>query len=466
MNYRLLIGFFFIFSLEARELGDFVKDITLNPIQFELPGIKSSKTESGVEVLSLPNLEFPIVYADILIYHGNKNIGKRLPLVTRLLENTWSYSGSKSYPGQSFLNKLESLGVDFLVSIDYEKTTIHVSYLKSIEPTVLPILKSFLATPNLTEAAFQNAKTKVNEEILRRNDNPQGLGGRKMREALYFGTVLGSVSTSKDIEKIQIKDLEEFQNEILNEPKKLLLLTGDFNLESWNNFFERSKSAIGKKNTEELNTFVLEKNIQKFKTEIRLVNKDVQQSFISMVGVIPEHKNKDFYAIQVLNYIIGGGGFNSYFMREIRNNRGLAYSAGSVTNFQDQYGTIQFYAMTKTESVPEVLSLMKELIQMDLILKLKEEELVRAKNAIINQFVFQFEDSRRTLLSEVRRRDHLMPEDYLINFRQNIEAVSLEDIKKVGYQYFRNDNLIITIVGPKSISTKLKGKVKILEPEE
>ncbi len=466
MKSKIFLLFISFLSLESRELGEFVKEIPLKPIVFEIPEIEKTKTASGIEILSLKNSEFPIVYADILIYHGNKNLGKRSLSISRILESSWALSGSKGLPGESYLQKFESLGVAFSVGIDYDKTIIQIAYLKSTENQVLPMLEAFLENPNLTKEAFDNSKRKLKEEISRRNDNPQSLGSRKMKEALFFGTIQGRSIQPKEIEDVQIADVESFQKEIISEQKKLILLSGDFELASWSSFLSKATSAIKDKATEEIDTFTLERNIQKYKSDIRLVDKDVQQSFISMVGVLPAHKHKDFYAIQILNYIIGGGGFNSYFMREIRNNRGLAYSAGSVTNFQESYGTIQFYAMTKTESVPEVLKLMKELVQMDLILQLKEEELVRAKNAIINQFVFQFEDSKRTLSSEVRRRDHSMPETYMKDFRKNIEAVSLEDMKKVGYQYFRNDSLIVTIVGPKSIRNQLKGNVKVISPEE
>lgn len=466
MKSKIILIFLSFLSLESRELGEFVKDIPLKPIVFEIPEIEKSKSANGVEILSLKNPEFPIVYADIIIYQGNRNLGKRSVSISRILESSWALSGSKKFPGELYLQKFESLGVGFSVSIDYDKTIIQISYLKSTENQVLPMLQGFLEGPNLTKEAFENSKRKLKEEILRRNDNPQSLGSRKMKEALYFGTIQGRSIQSKEVDDVQISDVEIFQKEIVSEPKKLILLTGDFEKSSWDSFFSKADIASKEKTIEEIDTFTIDRNIQKFKSEIRLVDKDVQQSFISMVGVLPAHKHKDFYAIQILNYIIGGGGFNSYFMREIRNNRGLAYSAGSATNFQDTYGTIQFYAMTKTESVPEVLKLMKELVQIDLIIQLKEEELVRAKNAIINQFVFQFEDSKRTLASEVRRRDHFMPETYMKDFRKNIEAVSLEDLKKVGYQYFRNDSMIITIVGPKSIKNQLKGNVKIISPEE
>ncbi|TGM81634.1 insulinase family protein [Leptospira mtsangambouensis] len=463
--YLILIVFSF-FNLSAREMGDFVRDLKFKPLVFEVPEIKSVKQPSGVEIFSLKNAEFPIVYADIYVYHGRKNLGKRPVEITKLLEDSWELSGSKTYPKEKFLETLEFYGASFSVSIDYEKTIFSFAYLTSTEKEVLPIIQSFFDSPNLDESLVTTTKGKLTEEIKRRNDNPTALGSRKAKEALFLGTIAGTSMQIAALESLKMDELIEFQSEILKEPKRRFLVTGDYDLKSWERFFPNLPESNEKNNSESITPLFLSENIKKTGNKIRLVEKDVSQSFISMVGVLPEHNHPDFYAIQVLNYIIGAGGFNSYYMREIRNNRGLAYSAGSNTDFQENYGTIQFFAMTKTESVKEVLSLMQELIQPKLIDSLTEDELVRAKNAIINQFVFQFEDDKRTLASEVRRRDHKMPDGYLQNFRKEIDRLTLSDLKRVGKLYFQSDKLIITIVGPKVLESSFGEAVKVIQPED
>ncbi|TGM54603.1 insulinase family protein [Leptospira biflexa] len=465
MKRILLLLLLCVSPMFAREMGEFVKDIQFKPLEFEVPSITSMTNASGVEIFSLKNAEFPIVYADILIYHGKKNLGKRPTEIGRLLEDSWELSGSTSYPKEKFLETLEFYGASFSVSVDYEKTVFTIAYLKKTESVVLPIIQSFFEAPNLDEGLISITKGKLAEEINRRSDNVTSLAKRKIKEAMFQGTIAGTSMKKSNLDVIQKEDLLTFQKEILSASKRRLLITGDFDLKAWETFFP----TITKNESFEaeiITPSLLSANVSKENKWIRLVTKDVTQSYISLSGVLPEHNHPDFYAIQVLNYIIGGGGFNSYYMREIRNNRGLAYTAGSFTEFQETYGTIQFYAMTKTESAKEVLDLMKELIQPKLINSLTEEELVRAKTAIINTFVFQFEDDKRTLASEVRRRDHKMPEGYLQNFRREIEKVTLADLQRVGKLYFQSDKMITTIVGPKSLESFWKGSVKLLQPED
>ncbi|TGM00264.1 M16 family metallopeptidase [Leptospira jelokensis] len=461
----IILLFLCLNPLFSREMGEFVKDIQFAPLEFEVPNISSTTNASGVEIFSLKNAEFPIVYADILIYHGKKNLGKRPVEIARLLEDSWELSGSKSYPKEKFLETLEFYGASFSVSVDYEKTIFTIAYLKKTESIILPILKSFLETPNLEESLVSTTKGKLTEEINRRNDNVTSLAKRKIREAMFRGTILGTSMSKTNLDQIKMEELLSFQKEILSATKRRLLITGDYDLKSWDKFFPNLET-INPTPSEVITPSTISANVSKDGKNIQLVEKDVTQSYIALSGVLPEHNHPDFYAIQVLNYIIGGGGFNSYYMREIRNNRGLAYSAGSFTEFQESYGTITFFAMTKSESAKEVLDLMKELIEPKLIDSLTEEELLRAKIAIINTFVFQFEDDKRTLASEIRRRDHNMPEGYLQNFRGEIEKVTLADLKRVGKLYFQSDKMITTIVGPKSIAGFWKGSVKLVQPED
>ena len=83
---------------------------------------------------------------------------------------------------------------------------------------------------------------------------------------------------------------------------------------------------------------------------------------ILMVGIFPKHNDPDFYAIQLLNYILGGGGFNSLMMQQIRVDKGLAYSSTSYPVFKKEHGVFYAYTLTKNESLNQVYDLMKEIL--------------------------------------------------------------------------------------------------------
>ncbi|TGN11927.1 M16 family metallopeptidase [Leptospira ilyithenensis] len=467
-NKIIIVILFLAPTLFAREMGDFVKDIKIAPFYFSIPAFVSEKLSDGTEILALPNSEFPIIYSELHIYHGKKDLGKRPVEIIRLLEDSWEFSGSKSYPKDTLLQEFENLGANFSLSIGYHKTVIGFSYLKKDEARVFELFQSFWKESVLDDEVISTMRGRISEEIKRRNDNPSAVGGRKSQELLFSNTIQGTSSTIQGLGGIKKEDLVEFQKEILSEKKRVLILSGDVNVSSWKKNLSSLEvySSAPKAGSEEITTESLKQSLTNTKNKNILVDKDVSQSFVIMMGVLPKHNDPDFYSIQVLNYIIGGGGFNSYFMREIRNNRGLAYSAGSSADFQDEYGVINFFAMTKTESVPEVVSLMKELIDSKFIDTIKEEELLRAKVAITNQFVFLFDDSKKVLNNDLRFKEHHMPKEYLVNFRENIEKVSLLDIRRVGKLYFNPEKLATVVVGPKSLKQGLGEKFQVISPED
>lgn len=463
----IILASVFTLALSAYEMGDFVREVKIKPMDFSFPQVQKEMLSDGTEILALPSSEFPIVFAEFHIYYGRKNIGKRKTEIIRLLEDSWEFSGTKSFPKDKLLQEFEKLGATFSLSLDYEKTIISLSYLKKDEKRVIELLTSFWTESQLDEDVILTMRGRLADEIKRRNDNPTSLGMRKIKERVLKDTILAKVSSLDGLNAVTTPELKQFQDEIFAEKKRILLLTGDAEISNWKKYLSNLKIGSAEMQIpEELSSELVNKNISEYKSKHLLVEKDVSQAFVVMMGSLPKHNDADFYAIQVLNYIIGGGGFNSYYMREIRNNRGLAYSAGSAADFQKGYGILHFYAMTKTESVPEVLKLMQELIQIDFISKLKEEELTRAKVAITNQFVFLFADSKKVLQNELRFRDHEMPKEYLLHFRENIEKVSLDDLKRVGKKYFDPANLSVLVVGPKALESSLGKQFKLIQPED
>ncbi len=465
------LGLFFgIFQLYAREMGDFVTDIKVPPFEFKLPKIEKRTVAPGLFLHSLENPELPIVYGEIHIYAGKKDVGEEPIEVARLLEDTWEFSGSKPFPKEKFLTFFEDRGATFSLSIEYEKSIIAFSYLKEKESEIYPILESFWKEPNLDPEILETMRSKIKEELSRRNDNPNSIGSRKSKEVLFGGTILGTSPQISRLEKLKIENIQRFLTKILGAEKKVLLLSGDSNASIWNEKFpewqKNPKIDSTSPTKERITSLSIKDRLKKLKSQTLLVEREATQAFLLQVGTLPEHNHPDFYALQLLNYIIGGGGFNSYYMREIRNNRGLAYSAGSGADFQENYGIIQFYSMTKVSTVREVLDLMKEFNNPKFIKTIQEAELERAKNAINNQFVFLFTDTRRILQNDLRFTEHKMPPNYLENFQSNITKVTLSDLKRVGETYFRPEEMRTIIVGPKELQKQLGNGVLLIQPED
>lgn len=466
----LLSALIFGISLLAAP-GDFVKDIKIEELEFKIPEVTKVDLQPNLKYYSIYSDKFPITYLEISLYAGEADTGNKGIEIPQLLGEVLKFGGSKNFPEDAFTGKLESLGASFSVSSDYDKISINLSYLSRDEETVLGIVSDLLQNPNYSEIALANGKKKMTESIQRRNERTETIGFRKAKELFYRGLLAGRISQVASIEKIKMEDLKEFW-ESAKLKKKRISITGLFQEKKIKETFSKIFSADTQNKPQDSKREVvteaaLAKSLDNYKYKNLLIAKDVNQSMVLMIGTLPRHNDPDFYAMQILDYIIGGGGFNSYMMQQIRVDKGLAYSSTSYPVFKREHGILYAYTLTKNQSLLQVHDLMKEILSEKTFSKITQKEIDDAKKSINNQFVFLFLNDNRILENQVRFDEDEMPESYLKNYRDNMNKVTLEDIRRVGKKYFVFESLKTIIVSSPDALKNFPGESsKTIQPEE
>ncbi|MCB1176567.1 MAG: insulinase family protein [Leptospiraceae bacterium] len=464
---------YFSFTLLADdkvEPGRFVKDIKIKELKFDIPKVKPEEISKDIILYSEYQDEFPIVDIEIHFYSGESSadkVPKELPII---LGDSWKYGGSKKLMDEKLVGKIESLGGRIGVSVEFDKTIISISYLSREEDEVLELLEDFILTPAFTETAIVNAKKKLSESIHRRNERTESVGFRKVKESIFKGYNKGVPYSIESLDKVTKESILEFYEDMIKSRKKAIVLTGKFNkektiskLKSILSIEENRDSGFAE---EVISLEKLKKDFELIKLDPILVQKDVNQSMVIKYGILPPHNHKDFFAIQLLNYIIGGGGFNSYFMQKIREEKGLAYSAASYPVFEKSYGIIYFYTLTKNESLKEATSIMEEILSENTFSKITEKELEDAKSSIINQFIFLFTNKHSILSNQLGFDEDEMPENYLEIYRDKIKSVTLEDLQRIGKTYFENKNLKSLFISSKDNLEKIFPGKSQIDPED
>lgn len=451
---------------QERKMGQFVSDIAIPELEFRFPEISRLPISERGELISLNSDFFPLTQVEIHFYAGE--FQDIYPEVAPLLFGAWKLGGTKSLEGSKFLERIEYMGAKLSITSSYEKTILSLSYLSKDEDEIFSMLEEWLLNPILDDSSITSVRSQLKDSLLRRNDSVPGLGMRKTKEYAYKNHLRGRSPNITSLEKVRKEDLLNYHKRLIGAPKVNALLSGNSDPTKIQTKLTQLLSKTQTYKPLPYSDIVYEdwkKDFQNLPSDIVLVEKETNQSIVLITGVMPPHNHPDFYAIQLLNYILGGGGFNSYFMTEIRNNKGLAYSTTSHIVFERTHGLFLAYTLTKNESVGEVLKLMENILSQDTINSIKDHELQRAKNAIVNQFVFLFENNQKILANQVRFDDHDMPRDYLKKYRSEMEAVSLKDLQRVGRLYFNSSNLRTVITGPKSLDKQLGKKISVIQPE-
>ncbi len=156
----------------------------------------------------------------------------------------------------------------------------------------------------------------------------------------------------------------------------------------------------------------------------------------------------DLFDALVLDFILGGGGFNSRLMRQIRSDRGLAYSVYSHFQVGRRLpGLFWVGCETRADATVEVIRLIHAIIEDLRENRVSESELRLAQESLINSFVFAFDDRHAVVAREARLDFYDYPADYLRTYRDRIAAVTPEGVLAAARRRLDPQRFTIVLVG-------------------
>jgi len=176
------------------------------------------------------------------------------------------------------------------------------------------------------------------------------------------------------------------------------------------------------------------------------INRPITQANIILGHAGVSRDNPDYYALTIMNYILGGGGFASRLMEEIRNKRGLAYSVGSYFDPGKYPGSFQIVLQTKNVSAREAITL--SLQEMERIRKelVSEKELEGAKKYLVGSFPMRL-DTQGKLVNFLTQVEYYgLGLDYPEKYPSLIRSVTLEEVLRVAKKYLHPEKYILVIV--------------------
>ena len=256
----------------------------------------------------------------------------------------------------------------------------------------------------------------------------------------YGRPIKGSIAS---ISSMTPGDLKDYASRIYARDKLVISVVGDIDAETLAKDLDRIFGGLPEKSRL---TPVADANPPLGPTR-EVISMDVPQSVAQFGHRGFARKDPDFVPAYVLNYIIGGGGFSSRFMEEVREKRGLAYSVYSNL-YPFEHGAVFVGSVaTKNEAVGQSL----EVIQTELKRLAEEgpsaEELAAAKSYLTGAYALRFESSTSIASQLLSIQIEDLGIDYVQKRNALIEAVTLDDIKRVANRLFEADRLITTIVG-------------------
>ena len=174
---------------------------------------------------------------------------------------------------------------------------------------------------------------------------------------------------------------------------------------------------------------------------------DINQSTIAMVDLGILRNNPDYFAVSVMNEIFGGG-FSSRLFNNVRAAKGLAYSVGGgVGSSFNHPGMTNIEMQTKSDTTVVGIQALDEEIDKMQQKAPDADELQRAKNQILNSFIFRFDTPGKVLREKIAYEFYHYPLDFLERYRSEIDKVTADQVTQVARKYIQKDKLSVLVVG-------------------
>jgi zinc protease len=301
----------------------------------------------------------------------------------------------------------------------------------------------------LTEPRFDSADVELNRaQILsglrRELKSPVDLAALRWWEAAYAGHPYGEPigGTLESVPTITVDDLRTYQHRILARDNVKIAIVGDIDADSAKAMLDRVFGALPAK----AQLTPLPPALPQDLGQRIDVNLDVPQTVIDFGGAGIARNDPDFFAAYIDNDILGGGTFTSRLYHDVRQKRGLVYSVSDSLVWYDDTAVFFGSTATRADRAEETVALVKQDINRFAEGGPTADELAKAKAYISGSFVLNLDTSTKIAALLVQLQlDHLGT-DYIDKRQQMINAVTLDDAKRVAKRLF-GGGLLFTVVG-------------------
>jgi zinc protease len=407
------------------------------PKRFVLP--------NGMVIFLQEDHELPLIDGIARIRGGSRSEPARKTGLVNMYGEVWRTGGTKTKTGDQLDDYLEVRAAKVETGGSADSTTISWSCLKADFDDVFKVFDDLLREPAFRSDKLDLAQKEYFDAISRRNDELSEIAGREAAKLAYGAqNPYARVAEYKTVAAVTREDLVDWHRTHVSPNNIILGIVGDFD-----------SAAVEARLRAEFGSWAKGPAPKKEEIEFQpaqagyylILKEDVNQSSINMVGLGIRRDNPDYYAVRVFNEAFGGG-FSSRLMQSIRTAKGLAYAVGGgIGSAFDHPGTLRLSLGTKSATTIESILALNEQIDDVTVHPISEAEIKRAKDAILNGFVFNLDSPDKILRERMAYEFYGYPADYLERFRAGVEKVTPADVARVSTKYLHKDKLAVLVVG-------------------
>ena len=425
------------------------------PLFYSLPSnaidIREVKSKMGVTAWLVENQNTPVISVAFTFRSGSISdpVGKegRASFVAAMLDQ-----GAGDLDAESFQARLEDLSISLRFNAGIESFSGTLYTLKKNSSEAFNLLSLALTKPRFEKKTVRRVREQIIARLKSNLERPEVIASRAwynnvFKNHAYGRPVGGSVGS---LTKVSVQDLRQFVLEKLTKDKLIIGVSGSISASELSLQLDKIFGVLPvfrkEKEFPKPNLLTIEKPI--------VIKRDVPQSTVIFGQLAVQRNHPDWYATYIMNRILGGRGFSSRLMEEIREKRGLAYGVSSWLRPFEKIGLITGNVATKNSRVNESLKIIKDEWRKAAVLGFSNKELENAKKYINGSFPLTLTSTRKIAGVLANIQYNRLGINYLTRRRFLINSVTLDHLNRVAKRILSPSLLSIVIVGePTNLSS-------------
>jgi len=363
--------------------------------------------------------------------------------------------GAGDLDGTAFHARMERKAIELQMRASRESVRGTLRTLKENQDEAFDLLRLALNEPRFDTNAVERIRSQTVSSLQRQSTNPNSISSRAWWSTVFPNHPYGRPvsGTLESVARVTPDDMRDFTRRVLARDNLKIGVVGDIDTDTAGRLIDRT---FGKLPAKAQLKPVPDVKMQGLGGRT-LVDLNVPQAVVTIGGPGIARNDPDFMAAYIVNHILGGGSFSSRLYREVREVRGLAYGVNTSLMWLDHAAVMIGGTATRSDSTGEAIDVIESEFRKMAAEGPTEEEFAKAKTYLKGSFALNLDTSTKIASQLVQMQVDNLGIDYIDRRSAMIDAVSLEDARRIAKRLL-SGGLAINVVGrPKGVTARPPG---------
>ncbi|EEE37856.1 peptidase, M16 family [Rhodobacteraceae bacterium KLH11] len=405
--------------------------------------IKEVTSPGGITAWLVEDHSIPFTALELRFRGGTSldDPGKRgaVYLMSGLIEE-----GAGDMDARAYARELESLASSFSYRATDDTVSISARFLSENRDEVIDLLRTTIHEPRFDQDAIDRVRAQVISGLKSDQTNPNDIAGRSFAEMAYGDHPYASdgKGTIESVSALTRDDIVTAYDNVFAKDRLYVGAVGDISAEELGTLLDTLLAdlpATGKP--------IPDKAEVTIDGGVSVVDFDTPQSVALFGQKGIDRDDPDFFAAFILNHILGGGGFESRLMQEVREKRGLTYGVSTYLVPKDLASVYLGSVSSANDRIAEAVSVIRDEWERAATEGFTQKELDDAKTYLTGAYPLRFDGNGQIAGIMVGMQMEDLPIDYIATRNDKVNAVTLDDVNRVAQELLDPDGLHFTVVG-------------------